>query len=156
MTGSAASVASICNQLNRAGARYLVVGERAVQFLGGVSTARGLALLIEPTRENTRRVLGGLAAAGVPFASEAAAPALARAAVVVLGGPIRVEILMEGWPDGAAATGTGPRVIEREGVPIPVASPDLLAGLLEPGRPRDDLALAAIRQLRHRRRVPKR
>lgn len=63
-------LAEVCHRLNAAGARYLLVGARALQLWGSTRATRDIDILIEPTEENAARVLKALAEVGLGFAGE--------------------------------------------------------------------------------------
>ena len=126
MSGFTTQLAEVCSLLNRKGARYVVVGARALQLWGSVRATRDMALLIEPTVLNAARVLGALHESGFGLAREWLAGAVASKAVTVIGASPRVDILTAAggvqYPEAAAQS----RIFEVEGVAIPVASIDHL------------------------------
>jgi hypothetical protein len=126
MSDFTTQLAAVCSLLNQEGARYVVMGARALQLWGSVRATRDIALLIEPTVPNAGRVLGALRQSGLGLAREWLADAVASRAVTVLGASPRVDILTAAGSVRYEEAAAEARTFEIEGVAIPVASIDHL------------------------------
>ncbi len=151
MTAASTLLAAVCQQLNEEMARYLLIGNRALQLWGSATSGLDLELLIEPTPANAERVLRGLKRAGFGFAREWLAAEVAERQVTVFGTVPRVAILTvaSGVRYRHAVLAAHPFVIE--GVTIPAASLDDLIATKHTGRPEDAAQIRlieAIRQLK--------
>lgn len=141
-------LADVCWRLNEAGARYLVVGARALQLWGSARATRDIDILIEPTEDNARRVLDALATFGYGFAREWAAAEVARKFVTIIGDSPRVDILTVAW---SVRYRDAIRAAERftiEGVEIPTLSLDDLMASKRTGRPQDLADLVVLEEIR--------
>lgn len=146
-------LAEVCHHLNAKGARYVVVGARALQLWGSTRATRDIDILIEPTEENAARVLGALEQIGFGFAAEWTAREVASKFATIIGDSPRVDILTLAWRVRYrdAAADAVPFVLE--GVTIPTASIDDLIASKRTGRPQDDadiLVLEELKRLRSR------
>ena len=151
MTAFQTSLAAVCDLLNREGARYVLIGARAMQLWGTTRATRDIDILIEATVENASRVLSALRQSGYGLASEWLAEAVASKFVTIIGDDPRVDLFTLAWsvryPEARAAA----EVFEVEGVEIPTASLEHLISSKRTGRLQDaaDIeVLEAIRQLR--------
>lgn len=141
-------LAEVCWRLNEAGARYLVVGARALQLWGSARATRDIDILIEPTEDNARRVLDALATFGYGFAKEWAAAEVARKFVTIIGDSPRVDILTVAW---SVRYRDAIRAAERfavEGVEIPTMSLDDMMASKRTGRPQDLADLVVLEEIR--------
>ncbi len=141
-------LAEVCARLNQAGARYLVVGARALQLWGSARATRDIDILIEPTEENARRVLDALASTGYGFAKEWAAAEVARKFVTIIGDAPRVDILTLAWSVRYRDAIRTAERFEVEGVEIPTVSLDDLMASKRTGRPQDTADLVVLEEIR--------
>ena len=141
-------LAEICWRLNEAGARYLVVGARALQLRGSARATRDIDILIEPTEENAQRVLDALATTGYGFAREWAAAEVARKFVTIIGDSPRVDILTVAWSVRYRDAIRTAERFEVEGVAIPTVSLDDLIASKRTGRPQDTADLVVLEEIR--------
>ena len=141
-------LAEICWRLNTAGARYLVVGARAVQLWGSARATRDIDILIEPTEENAQRVLDALATTGYGFARDWAAAEVARKFVTIIGDSPRVDILTLAWSVRYRDAIRTAEHFEIEGVAIPTVSLDDLIASKLTGRPQDTADLVVLEEIR--------
>ncbi len=97
-------------ELNRAGARFLIVGAHALSAHGVPKATSGLDLWVDPAQENAARVLEALTAFGAPLDALASASATLSdpECVLQLGvEPFRIDIMTditgvtfsEAWPN---------------------------------------------------------
>ena len=141
-------LAEICWRLNEAGARYLVVGARALQLRGSARATRDIDILIEPTEENAQRVLDALATTGYGFAREWAAAEVARKLVTIIGDSPRVDILTLAWSVRYRDAIRTAEHFEIEGVAVPTVSLDDLIASKQTGRPQDTADLVVLEEIR--------
>ena len=141
-------LAEICWRLNTAGARYLVVGARAVQLWGSARATRDIDILIEPTEENAQRVLDALSTTGYGFAREWAAAEVARKFVTIIGDSPRVDILTLAWSVRYRDAIRTAEHFEIEGVAIPTVSLNDLIASKQTGRPQDTADLVVLEEIR--------
>lgn len=141
-------LAEVCWRLNEAGARYLVVGARALQLWGSARATRDIDILIEPTADNAQRVLDALSTTGYGFAKEWAAAEVARKFVTIIGDSPRVDILTVAW---TVRYRDAIRAVERftvEGVEVPTMSLDDLMASKRTGQPQDLADLVVLEEIR--------
>jgi predicted nucleotidyltransferase len=144
-------LATVCFHLNEAGARYLLIGARALQLWGSARATRDIDILIEPTEENAGRVLSALAQVGFGFAREWSAREIAARFVTIIGDSPRVDILTLAWSVRYRDAVRSATVFELEGIRIPTASLEQLIASKRTGRPQDEadiLVLEEIKRLR--------
>jgi predicted nucleotidyltransferase len=141
-------LAEVCWRLNEAGARYLVVGARALQLWGSARATRDIDILIEPTADNAQRVLDALATTGYGFAKEWAAAEVARKFVTIIGDSPRVDILTVAWTVRYRDAIRAAERFEVEGVGIPTMSLDDLMASKRTGRPQDLADLVVLEEIR--------
>lgn len=144
-------LAEVCWRLNQAGARYLVLGARALQLWGSARATRDIDILIEPTEGNARRVLDALASTGCGFAKEWAAAEVARKFMTIIGDSPRVDILTLAWSVRYRDAIRTAERFEVEGVEIPTASLDDLMASKRTGRPQDLADLVVLEEIRRSR-----
>jgi hypothetical protein len=151
MTEPQTRLAKVCSALNRHGAAYVVFGASALQLWGSARATRDIAILIEPTVENARRVLAALAELGLGLAGEWLAEQVASKPVTVLGDMPRVDILTVAWSvryDEAAPTAARFQI---EGVDILAASIDHLIASKRTGRLQDAADIEILEEIKRRR-----
>jgi hypothetical protein len=137
-------VVRICRALNEAGARYLLIGGFAVIAHGAGRFTKGIDLLIDDAPENVVRVKRGLAVLPDNAAADVAEDDVRSHVVVRVADEVIVDLMGRacgvGWAEAAADAET----IERDGVPIPVASPATLLRLKNTPRPQDAIDRAFL------------
>lgn len=144
-------LAEVCHRLNGAGARYVVVGARALQLWGSSRATRDIDILIDPTEENAARVLAALATLGLGFAGEWAAREVATKPVTIIGDSPRVDVLTIAWRVRYRDAVRDAHRFRLEGVEIPTASLDDLIASKRTDRLQDAadiLVLEEIERLR--------
>ncbi len=147
-------LAEVCHRLNEAGARYLVVGARALQLWGSARATRDIDILIEPTEENAARVLAALARIGFGLAGEWAAREIASKFVTIIGDSPRVDVLTLAWSVRYRDAIRDAHQFELEGVGIPTASIDTLIASKRTGRPQDDADILVLEEIQRIRSQP--
>jgi hypothetical protein len=147
VSGFATQLAAVCSLLNREGARYVLVGRRALQLWGSAVAGRDIEILIEPTPANAARVLRALREAGFGFAREWLAEEIGRKAVTVIGAGPRTHILTVALSVPYQDAAPEAHEVLLEGVPIPTASLDHLIASKRTGRAQDDKDLGLLEDI---------
>jgi hypothetical protein len=141
-------LATVCSELNRERANYVLVGAMAMQLWGSTRATRDVDVLIEATVDNARRVLRGLERVGFGMAKEWFAEAVASKPVSIIGDIPRVDVLTVAWsvhyPEAAEAA----TVFEVEGVKIPAASIEHLIASKRTGRLQDAADIETLEEIR--------
>jgi len=141
-------LAQVCDLLNREGARYLVVGGRALQLWGSTRATRDIDILIDPTVENAASVLRALEQVGFGFAKEWLAEEIIAKPVTIIGDMPQVDILTIAWSvkyQQAAPRATNFAV---EGVTIPTIAIDDLIASKRTGRLQDAADIEVLEEIR--------
>jgi predicted nucleotidyltransferase len=141
-------LARVCDLLNREGARYLVVGGRALQLWGSTRATRDIDILIDPTVENAASVLRALGQMGFGFAKEWLAEEIIAKPVTIIGDMQQVDILTIAWSvkyQQAAPRATNFTV---EGVTIPTIAIDDLIASKRTGRLQDAADIEVLEEIK--------
>src|SRR4051812_28744458 len=83
----------LCVELNRRGAKYIVIGGFAMRAAGYLRTTMDVDLLVEVSIENERRVLDAVATLPDGAARQIEPGEIARWAVVRIGDEITVDLM---------------------------------------------------------------
>lgn len=148
-TGSA-RVLTVCRELNRAKANYLVIGGIACALHGYARATEDIDILIERTEPNAARVLQALAKTGYGFAREWVPAELLRRQITIIGEDPRVDIFTVAWKvkyEQAAPRATSVQV---EGVRIPLIGLDDLIETKRTGRLQDAADIEALEEIKRR------
>lgn len=137
MTTLRTGVARVCQLLNDAGARYVVVGATAMQLWGTSRSTRDIDILIEPTVSNAERVLRALSALPFGVANEILPTDLIARGVTMIGDTPNVDVLTRAWNLQWQQAEQGFAVFEIEGVPVPTVSLANLIASKQTGRAQD-------------------
>lgn len=148
MSRFATQLAAVCHLLNQEGARYVLVGQRALQLWGSAVAGCDIEILIEPSPGNAERTLRALKAAGFRLAREWLAGAIAQKAVTVIGGGPRVHVLTVALSIGYQDAAPDAHTMLLEGVPIPTASLDHLIATKRTGRPQDTADIGVMEEIK--------
>jgi hypothetical protein len=142
---------AVCAALNRSEARYVVVGEAALQLRGVQRVVHGVEVLVESTVENAHRVLDAVGLLGAGFAREFAPEQIVAKPVTLFGDAPRVDVLTIAWSLRYAEAASAATVFRVEGVDVPVASLEHLIATRRTGRPQDSADLVVLEGIRRRR-----
>ena len=148
---SMTKLAQVCQALNEAEARYVVVGAQAVNLWGVTRGTRDIDVLIEATTENAQRVLDGLASVGFVLVRDLDAAEVARKPVTVVGDIYRVDIFTLAWAVRYPEADPEAQTFRIENVDVPTISIRHLIASKRTGRLQDaaDIEmLEAIERLR--------
>lgn len=87
----------VCQLLNEAGAKYLICGAQACILHGLIRTTEDVDILIEPTEENCRRVIDGLAKLEDGAARELTPRDILENVVVKVADEVEVDVSTRAW-----------------------------------------------------------
>jgi len=154
MTALQTELARVCDRLNREGAKYVLIGARAMQLWGTTRATRDVDVLIEATPENAGRVLRALGELGLGLAREWLAEDVASHFVTIIGDDPRVDLFTLAWsvryPEARAAA----TLFQVEGVEIPTASIEHLIASKRTGRLQDAADIEVLEEIRRLRGDP--
>ena len=142
-------VVGLCRSLNRESVRYLLIGGWAVILHGAARTTKDIDLLVDPSPENVQAIRRALADLPDNAARELADGEVAQYGVVRVADEVVVDLMASAcgvtFADAIAA-----KAAERfflQGVPVEVASKDLLIRTKQTVRPSDAADVAYLRAL---------
>src|SRR5437870_2802788 len=127
----------ICRELNRLGARYVVIGGFAIIHHGFPRLTYDIDLLIETTPENEARVIEALLILPDKAAAELKPGEISQYGVVRVGDEVLVDLMKSGCGVTYADAISDAVVFDVEGVPIPFASPQTLWRMKQTVRAKD-------------------
>jgi predicted nucleotidyltransferase len=127
----------ICRSLNRAGARYVVIGGFAVIAHGAVRTTKDIDLLIEDSPENVERVKDALCVLEDQAARDVGADDIRNYSVVRVADEIVVDLMGRACGLSYSDVAEDAEEIELEDVAIPIASKRALIRTKDTFRPSD-------------------
>jgi hypothetical protein len=140
--------AQICQALNAAGARYLVIGGIACILHGYVRATTDLDVLIERSPDNAGRVLEGLARIGYGFAREWTAKELLARPITVIGDDPAVDVFTVAWTVKYEQAVRRAASAEVEGVIIPFIGLDDLIATKRTGRLQDAADVEVLEEIK--------
>lgn len=130
-------IARIGAELNRLGAKYVVVGGFAVIRHGYPRFTSDIDLLIECSLENERLVLEALRVLPDQASRQLEPGVVEQYAVVRIGDEVTVDLMKSGCGVDYATAIQDARILEVNGVPIPFASPKTLWRMKQTVREKD-------------------
>ena len=119
-------LALLCAELNRLGARYVVVGGLAINQAGYNRVTEDVDLLVETTPDNEAKVIQALLILPDRAAAELQPGEIGQYGVVRVGDEILVDLMRSGCGVDYAQAARDAIVHEIDGVPVPFASPPTL------------------------------
>lgn len=140
----------VCQLLNEADAKYLICGAQACILHGLVRTTEDVDILVEPSEENCRRIIDGLARLEDGAARELTPKDILENVVVKVADEVEVDISTHAWKVtyGDAIASANESVFE--GVRVPFLSLDALIASKETYREKDALDRAQLLELKKR------
>lgn len=142
-----ADLKHLCAELNRCGARYVVVGGFAIIHHGFLRFTDDIDLLIETTPENEARVIQALLSLPDRAAAQLRPGEVGEYGVVRVGDEILVDLMRSGCGVRYADAIHDVVVQEVDGVRIPFASGPTLWRMKQTVREKDDLDRKFLREL---------
>jgi Nucleotidyl transferase of unknown function (DUF2204) len=139
----------LCRSLNREGVRYLLIGGWAVILHGSVRTTKDIDLLVDPAAANVQAIRRALADLPDNAARELGDAEVAEYGVVRVADEVVVDLMAAACGvtfEQAVAEGGSDQVVV-EGVPIAVASKELLVRTKQTVRPSDAADVLYLRAL---------
>ena len=137
----------LCEELNRLGAKYIVIGGLAMNNLGLVRTTEDVDLLIDPSPENQRKVREALLILPDQAIRELGADEdLQQWIVTRVNDEITVDLMTEACNVGYEEAKADVQIREVQGVPIPLANRRLMIKLKQ--RPKDQIDLQYLLQIK--------
>ena len=137
----------ICRELNRLGARYVVIGGFAIIHHGFPRLTYDIDLLIETTPENEARVIEALLILPDKAARELKPGEIGEYGVVRVGDEVLVDLMKSGCGVTYADAIKDAVVEQVEGVPIPFASASTLWRMKQTVREKDAPDRVFLREL---------
>jgi hypothetical protein len=138
------NVIRICRALNEAEARYLLIGGFAVIAHGAGRFTKVIDLLIDDAPENVARVKKALAVLADNAAADVADDDVRRHVVVRVADEVIVDLMGLACGVSYAEAAADAETLERDGVPIALASPRTLIRTKDTVRPQDVLDRALL------------
>jgi hypothetical protein len=138
----------LCEELNRLGARYIVIGGLAMNNLGLVRTTEDVDLLIDPSPENQRIVREALLILPEKAILELGADEdLQQWVVTRVNDEITVDLMTEACGVRYEEAKTDVQIREVQSVPIPMANRRLMIKLKQSQRTKDQIDLLFLLQI---------
>ena len=140
----------VCSLLNAEGAKYLVVGGRAVILHGLIRTTEDVDILIEESTENFQRVIAGLAKMEGHFAAELTPEDFIENVVVSVGDEVHVDVSTRAWKVSYADAVPTSLETTINNVRVPYLGWDMLLASKQTYREKDRLDLLQLQELKQR------
>ena len=140
----------MCAALNRAKARYLVIGGIACILHGYARATDDIDILVERTEENADRILKALATLGYGFARAWTATEILKRQITVVGDDPRVDIFTVAWSIKYEQAASRGETVAVAGVRIPLIGIDDLIATKRTGRLQDAADIEVLEQIRRR------
>jgi hypothetical protein len=138
----------LCEELNRLGAMYIVIGGLAMNNLGLVRTTEDVDLLIDPSPDNQRIVREALLILPEKAILELGADEdLQQWVVTRVNDEITVDLMTEACGVRYQEAKADVQIREVQSVPIPMASRRLMIKLKQSRRPKDQIDLQFLLQI---------
>jgi hypothetical protein len=135
----------LCQALNRAGAKYLLIGGFAVILHGFVRTTKDIDLLVDPSPDNVRALKQALASLPDNAAAEMTEDELQRYPVVRVADEVVVDLLAAACGITYEEAVAERQLLSAEGVAIPSVSKEMLIRTKATIRPSDASDVAFLR-----------
>lgn len=142
------SVLRVCSLLNAEGAKYLIVGGQAMILHGIVRNTEDVDILIEPSEDNCRRVLAGLARLEDAAAKQLIPKDLQDNLVVKIADEVEVDVSICAWKVSYDEAISSAREITIDDVRVPYLGLDDLIASKETYRDKDQVDVAHLRNLK--------
>jgi hypothetical protein len=130
-------LAQICAELNRLGARYVVVGGLAMIQAGYARTTEDIDLLVETTLENEAKVIQALLILPDKAVAELKPGEIDQYGVVRVGDEVLIDLMKKSCDVTYSEAAKDAMVFSIEGIPVPFASPKTLWRMKQTVRAKD-------------------
>ncbi len=140
-------LALICAELNRLGARYVVIGGFAMIQAGYARTTDDIDLLVETTQENEAKIIQALLILPDKAAAELKPGEIGQYGVVRVGDEVLIALMKSGCNVTYSEAVKDAFTAHIEGVPVPFASPKTLWRMKQTLRAKDEPDRLYLRQL---------
>lgn len=140
--------AQVCEALNRAGAKYLVIGGVACILHGYARATSDVDILIERTEANAERVLAALRTLGYGLAREWLAAEILKRPVTVIGDDPALDVFTVAWRVKYEKAVDRSTVVDVEGVPVPLIGLDDLIETKRTGRLLDAADIEVLEEIK--------
>lgn len=137
----------LCRELNRAGAKYIVIGGMAIIRLGFTRATEDIDLLVDPLPENQLKIRQALMTLPDQSVREMTERDLDDYQVVRVADEIVVDLMKSACGVAYAEASGSIDWANIEGVPIPFASAELLWKLKQAPRAKDEVDRSFLRAL---------
>lgn len=139
----------VCQLLNDAGVRYIVMGGFALALHGVIRATKDVDILIEPTIDNAARALNALAQ-GLPYgiAREITAREVVGKPITVVGDDPRVDLLTLAWSVRYADAAPHVRTVTIDGTTVPYADLETLIKSKRTDRLQDQADIEELERIR--------
>jgi hypothetical protein len=144
---SLSDLVNLCQWLNDAGARYIVIGGMAMIEAGFVRATEDIDLLIDASRDNEERIRTALMKLPDQAVREIQAGDLEKYAVIRVADEIVVDLMLAACGVQFDEAKDSIEYVTIEDVRIPFASPELLWKLKQTMREKDKLDLMFLKEL---------
>jgi len=141
----------VCAALNRAKARYLVIGGIACILHGYARATEDIDILIERTEANVARVLKALGALGYGFAREWTAAEILKRPITVIGDDPRIDVFTVAWKIKYEQAAPNASAVDVDAIRIPLIGLDDLIETKRTGRLQDAADIEVLEEIRRRR-----
>ncbi len=138
---------NLCRRLNDAGAKYIVVGGMAIIQNGYLRATQDIDLLVDSSEENFYRIKEAMLGLPDQAIREVEPGDIEKYVVVRVGDEILVDLMQKACGINYDEAKPETRIVELDGVPIPVANPELLWRMKQTGREKDRLDLLFLQEL---------
>lgn len=132
-------VVSICQRLNEAGAKYLLIGGFAVIAHGAGRTTKDIDFLVDPDPANIRRIKEALSFLADQAAREVRDGDVADYSVVRIADEVMIDLLAAACGVSYESALADSQVFEIDGTEIPIASKQTLIATKNTLRPSDHM-----------------
>ncbi|MDP3910924.1 MAG: hypothetical protein Q8Q14_11095 [Gemmatimonadales bacterium] len=127
----------VCELLNAAGVRYVVVGGFALAYHGYIRATKDVDILIEPTLENATRALKALEGLAWGISRELDPEDVVAKPFTIIGDDPRVDLLTLAWSVRYADAAPKIQKVDIDGVEVPFPDIDTLIRTKQTDRTRD-------------------
>lgn len=138
---------NLCRRLNDAGAKYIVVGGMAIIQNGYLRATQDIDLLVDSSEENFHKIRKAMLGLPDQAIKEVEPGDIEKYTVVRVGDEILVDLMEKACGINFEEARPHTKIVDLDGIPIPVATPELLWRMKQTGREKDRLDLLFLQEL---------